>query len=209
MGKTKSGKNLTITVKEGECKKKAYAKAVLSPYLRNANTSEYFSTAVGGKDQQDLDSTISEVVRRVTKVKDGDMTDIEATLVSQSISLDAIFNDMAYRAALNMGKHLPATETYMRMALKAQSQCRTTIEALNEMKNPRSITITKQANISDQQVVNNGTMNTGTHAGKNKNSPNELLEKIEHERLDTGKKGETIKANQDMETVGEVNGRKD
>ena len=45
--------------------------------------------------EQVLDSTVSEVVRRVTKVKDGDMTDIEATLVAQSITLDGIFNEFA------------------------------------------------------------------------------------------------------------------
>jgi hypothetical protein len=38
----------------------------------------------------------------------------------------------------------------MSMALKAQSQCRCTVEAINKFKNPKSVTITKQADISDQ-----------------------------------------------------------
>ena len=124
---------------------------------------------------------------RVTKVKNGNMTDIEATLVSQSITLDAIFNDLATKSFINMQHSLKVTETYMRMALKAQAQCRCTIEALNEMKNPKSVTITKQANISEQQIVNNGTMNTdSSHAENNQNESNELLEVIEHEQVDTG-----------------------
>ena len=50
---------------------------------------------------------------------------------------------------------------------------------------------------------------SSTYAEKNKKVSNELLEKIEHEWLDTGKKGEIIKANQNMETMGEINRRKD
>ena len=35
-----------------------------------------------------------------------------------------------------MGEHIGAMETYARLAMKAQSQCRSTIETLAEMKNP-------------------------------------------------------------------------
>jgi len=41
------------------------------------------------------------------------------------MALDSFFTKMALRAALNMGEYLNAAETYMRLALKAQSQCRT------------------------------------------------------------------------------------
>ncbi len=161
---------------------------MLSPHIHHAITSELFLNTIGGKDQQDIDSTTSEFTRRITKVKNSDMSGIGATLVAQSITLDSIFNELVCKSFVNMGNHLPATETYMRMALKAQSQCRTTIEALNKIKNLKSVTITKQANISKQQIVNNGTMSTdSTHAEKNKKSSNKLLEEIEHERLDTGK----------------------
>jgi len=86
---------------------------------------------------------------------------------------------------------------------------RCTIKALNEMKNPKSVTITKQTNISDQQIVNNGTMNTSTRTEKNKKSSNELLEVVEHEQVDSGTKGETIRSNQKVEAVGAVNRSKD
>lgn len=43
------------------------------------------------------------------------------------------------------------------MALKAQAQCRATLEALAEIKNPRPVAFVKQANISgEHQQVNNG-----------------------------------------------------
>lgn len=202
--------NLTITKKKGESKKDAYARTMLSPNVGSAATSEYFSSGMGGKKEQNLNATISEIGSRIDKVKNGDMSDIEATLVSQSITLDMIFNELATRSFLNMGNSTKITETYMRMALKAQSQCRCTIEALNEMKNPKSITITKQANISEQQIVNNGTMNTGsTHAGEKQNESNELLEVVEHDKVDTRTKGETIKSNQKVEAVGAIIRSKD
>ena len=47
--------------------------------------------------------------------------------------------------------HLQAAETYMRLALKSQSQCRTTVETLAEIKNPRQVAFVKQANIAGGQ----------------------------------------------------------
>ena len=76
------------------------------------------------------------------------------------------------------------------------------IEALNEMKNPKSVTITKQANITDQQIVNNSTINTGARVGKNVNESNELLTKVKHEKVDTGGTTSPKRANQTVEAVG-------
>ena len=59
---------------------------------------------------------------------------------------------------MNIGEHLPATETYLRLALKAQAQCARTIEVLQEMKNPRPLVI-NQANVAAQQSVQNGVLN--------------------------------------------------
>ncbi|MDN8616544.1 hypothetical protein [Variovorax ginsengisoli] len=51
-----------------------------------------------------------------------------------------------------MGEHIGAMETYARLAMKAQCQCRTTAE----MKNP-PVVFARQANISNgPQQLNNG-----------------------------------------------------
>jgi hypothetical protein len=52
-------------------------------------------------------------------VQSGDLSAVEATLTAQAAALNAIFSELARRAALNMGEYLPATETYLRLALKA------------------------------------------------------------------------------------------
>lgn len=189
--------------------KTAFARTVMSPNTRHAITSEFFTSTTGGRNQQDTESTDNEIQRRIKNVKNGDMSDIEATLVAQTITLDAVFHEMAYRSAINMGEHVSATETYMRMALKAQAQSRCTIEALSEMKNPKSITITKQANISEQQIVNNGTMKTGSsRAGKKPKESNELLSEIKHEKVDSRTKASPKKANTADEAVEAINRRK-
>jgi hypothetical protein len=51
---------------------------------------------------------------KIANVKSGDMSDMEATLIAQAVALDTVFNELARRAALNMGEHMTATETYRR-----------------------------------------------------------------------------------------------
>ena len=78
-------------------------------------------------------------------------------LFAQALTLQATFTALSRRAAANSGQHMGATETYLRMALKAQSQCRATLETLANIKNPRPMAFMKQANItSGPQQVNNG-----------------------------------------------------
>ena len=90
-------------------------------------------------------------------VQAGNLSGLEATLTAQAVALNAIFNEMARRAALNMGEYIDATEVYLRLGLKAQAQCRATLQTLFEMKNPQPIAFVKQANIANgPQQVNNG-----------------------------------------------------
>jgi hypothetical protein len=105
----------------------------------------------------DLNVLVVALRTRVTKVQDGDMQPVEAILFSQAVTLETIFTNLARRAAMNAGEYLNATDTYMRLAFKAQAQCRATLEALAEIKNPRPVLIAKQANLSNgPQQVNNG-----------------------------------------------------
>ena len=117
-------------------------------------------------------------------VNRNDLAAPERMLYAQAVTLNAIFTEMARRAALNMGECLDATDRYMRLGLKAQAQCRTTIEALHEMKNPRPVAFVQQANIAHgaQQVINGAVADShairasaqaGARPGENSISPNE------------------------------------
>jgi hypothetical protein len=97
------------------------------------------------------------------------------------------------------------SEAYMRMALKAQAQCRATVETLVTIKNP-PVVFARQANIAQgPQQVNNQMMPAGDPRtrGKNENTPNELLEQKPHERLDTGTTGAAVGADPHLAALGE------
>jgi hypothetical protein len=113
---------------------------------------------------------------------------------------------MARRAALNMGEHLNATEIYLRLGLKAQGQCRATLQTLFEMKHPQPVAFVKQANIANgPQQVNNGVATEPLpHAGISANRSNELLELSHEQRLDIRTAGSAGGAHPELETVGAV-----
>jgi hypothetical protein len=86
-------------------------------------------------------------------------------------------------------QYLPRWEAYMRMAMKAQSQCRMTLKTLANIKNPPAV-FARQANINKggQQQVNNGPVvpERASCARKSAIRPSKLLERHDVERLDTG-----------------------
>jgi hypothetical protein len=71
----------------------------------------------------------------------GDLKMASEMMIAQALTLDSIFTEMARRMALNMGEYLGATETYARIAMKAQAQSRATLEALAKLHQPREQTV--------------------------------------------------------------------
>ncbi|MCO5118768.1 MAG: hypothetical protein M9951_03935 [Burkholderiaceae bacterium] len=139
-------------------------------------------------------------------INGGDLSGAEAMLAAQAASLNAIFAETARRAAANMGEYLGATETYLRLALKAQAQCRATLETLAEIKNPPTV-FARQANIAHgPQQVNNGVpAPAAPRADETDSMQTELLGASDGERLDTGKTNTGGRGNPALETVGTIN----
>ena len=106
-------------------------------------------------DNVELPDVVNAIVASAEKVKTGDMSDMEAMLVSQSIALQSIFVHLAKKAAKQ--PKLTHYQTFLTLALKAQSQSRATIATLTELKFPRQVTFMRQSNIANgpQQVCNN------------------------------------------------------
>ncbi|WP_236643799.1 hypothetical protein [Flavisphingopyxis soli] len=71
----------------------------------------------------------------------GDIAMASKILAAQAVTLDSMFAELARRAAMNMGDYINAAERYGRLALKAQSNCRTTLEALAKLHQPREQTV--------------------------------------------------------------------
>ena len=57
----------------------------------------------------------------------------EATLLGQAAALNAIFADMARRAQAHLGRPGRAAERYLRLSMRAQNQCRATLNALTTL----------------------------------------------------------------------------
>ena len=139
----------------------------------------------------------------------GDMRRVETMLISQATALDSLFASMALRAQNVMGKdQLHVMQAYMKLGLKAQSQCRTTLETLANIKNPRPYI---QNNKAQYQQVNNGTAVEGkdqyaqahTHAEENQKSSNELLDDTRHEQqwMDIGTPQASSRTHKELATV--------
>jgi hypothetical protein len=144
---------------------------------------------------------VGEIGLRILEVTKGDMREPERMLMGQAMALQSIFANLANRAALNMGEHLDATERYMRLALKAQAQCRATLETLAILKNP-PLVIARQANVTTgPQQINNG-MAAPSRAREVENRPNELLEANDGERMDSGATGAASGADPAMAALG-------
>ena len=189
-----SANDLRVVDDTGKSKERLMAEVGLSTTMLNATTTRYFNKYVIG--ETDLTETVGVLKEKLAKVNAGDMAGLEATLTAQTVTLDAMFNELARRAALNMGEYLSATESYMRLALKAQAQCARTIEVLANMKNP-PIVYAKQMNVANgNQQVNNGNNLTTTHApahtGEVINEPNELLSERNNASMDSSRTTTTI-----------------
>ena len=93
---------------------------------------------------------------------------VSRILAAQAIALDSMFAELARRAALNMGEYMDASERYGRLALRAQTNCRTTLEALAKLHQPREQTVRHvHVNEGGQAVVADHFHN---HAGGGENA---------------------------------------
>jgi hypothetical protein len=188
-------RQIEVVCKVGDDPELATARVFIGPILLNANTAAIFSQALF-QELPPLASVIAALDESAKRVNSNDMKDVEATLISQATALNIMFGELSRRAAANMGEYLETSERYMRMALKAQNQCRMTLETLSNIKNPPVI-YAKQANItSGPQQVNNH-----AHAGENKNQPNKVLEQGHEQRMDGGTQSQASGGNSELETM--------
>ncbi len=99
-------------------------------------------------------TAIVEAVKATAGRARGDLADAETLLMAQAASLNALYTRLVERARVS--DYINQFDCYMRLALRAQAQCRATLETLATIKNPPPV-FARQANItSGPQQVNNG-----------------------------------------------------
>jgi hypothetical protein len=139
------------------------------------------------------------LVRQGEGVQAGDLAMAERMLMSQAQVLGVIFNQLASKAA--RAKLLPQFEVYMRLALRAQNQARTTLETLALVKNPVAPAFIRQQNLAINQQVNNGLPSRGP---ANEEARNGVLAHAPIDRLDARAQGKAITAHPHLGTVAVV-----
>lgn len=197
---------LTVKMKEGETPGGSLARVMLDATTPAAVTVKAFASH-GGESCELMDYA-DRLEKIASETTSGDLKHAERMLTAQAYTLDAVFNALAQRAASNLGNDMRRVECYLRLALKAQSQSRTTLETLAMVKNPPQAIFARQANIAaGHQQINNGSppATTSSRAGETETTPNKLLETVSHEqRLDPGTPSPTGRADPHLATVGEI-----
>ena len=89
--------------------------------------------------QKNLSENIKSLKDNLERIESGELNNINEILLSQASVLNNIFTSLAIRASPNSGLPLAAQEKYLRLALKAQSQCCASLRALVDIKNPALI----------------------------------------------------------------------
>jgi len=190
---------LAVVSKPGESQEALAARALLRPTLNAALVVGQYGKKFSNIELQ-LTDLVAELSAQSDAVQHGDLGRSETMLIAQAHSLDAIFAKLAELAMLNFFKNFDAGDRFMRLALKAQSQSRATLETLSAIKNP-PVVIARQANVtSGPQQVNNGM----PLARENVIEPNKLLEHSNGKWLDGRATGNAGGSHQAMETVGAI-----
>ena len=149
---------MTKIVKNTEKENIDRQKLFLSAEMQNSVVME----SMAGKLNKEFEllNFLGQTSRVGIDVNNGDMTEIERMLVSQAYALQTMFMPLVNKAQAQ--EYLKQYTTHMQLALKAQAQSRATIQALTELKYPRQVIVTQQANIANQQQVNNGVQASST-----------------------------------------------
>lgn len=128
---------------KGETRQEALAQTMIAPHLRHAVLGRaYASNMLGDSSTETPIMTVAkEYGAQAKAAAGGDLTMASHMLMSQALSLDTIFVELARRASLNLGQYPDAVERYTRLALKAQGNCRATLEALAKLHQPREQTV--------------------------------------------------------------------
>ena len=176
------------------------AHLVTGGLLNNAVVVTEFSKSYMGEDVS-LTHCMEALRQKTDALHNNDMKPVETLLISQALALDTMFAALARRAKLTLDHHIDMGDKVLRLALKAQSQCRTTLETLANIKNPQPYI---QHNRAQYQQVNNGAAlpPEALPARENQKQTNELLDALNApERLDFSTTQTTIQTDQAMETV--------
>ena len=168
----KANNALRVEQTNEETGAQAMARTLLQPALKNAVAASAFTSKIMGSEMElpGIGDYIDHVHSVERNAAEGDLDMVSHMLAAQAVTLDSMFAEFARRAAMNMGDYVDAAERYGRLALKAQGNCRATLETLAKVHQPREQTVRHvHVNEGGQAIVagqfhnhNGGTENAKT-----------------------------------------------
>lgn len=182
----------------------ALAKMVVEGLVANAMTATNYSEFLG---EVELAEGTVALMAETQRAKRGDLGNLEAMLAAQAVALNAMFTQLASKASRMT--LVDQIDRFTRLALKAQSQCRATIETLAVIKNPTPAIFARQANIAQgPQQINNGAASAASRAELGERAQIKVLE-AHGERLDLGAAKTASGSDPAMVPVEPLDGTKD
>lgn len=166
-------KPIVLDANEGESETDSMTRAMVGPYLRHGIVAKGLADKMTGKLPGDpqLDDYGRAIKAKAGLACKGDTTMTSELLTAQALSLDALFTELARRATMNLGDYPTAAERYARLAFKAQANCRTSLEALAKLHQPREQTVRHvHVNEGGQAVIADEFHHHTGGSGKNEKS---------------------------------------
>ena len=162
----------------------ALARTLLTPGLSNARA---IKALEGEKLPEDMGVVhLKEALEdQVASLREDDSTQHqEAMLADQAVTLQTLFVRLIERAeAQTVAEHY---RTLLHLALRAQNQSRATLQALSNVRSPRSQVFAKQANVANNQQINHAQSAEDPSAETLENTQTGLLDEQPNEQwLDT------------------------
>ena len=168
---------------------KRVAEVAVSPELASQRVVAASERNKGLDEHLDIPQLMAVLKAESERLSEGKSEDIGPILANQALALQSLFSRLT-ESALSQS-HMSNIEAFMRLALRAQSQCRATLESLSSL-NKAPTVFAQQANVATNQQINY--------------AQNQLLGDDDELRPDTRAPGAEKAVNPQMEALGKVHG---
>lgn len=127
------------------------AKLAVSPEMSSQRVVAASERNKGLDEYLDIPQLMAVLKAESERLSDGKSEDIAPILANQALALQSLFSRLTERALSQSA--MTNIEAFMRLALRAQSQCRATLETLSSL-NKAPTVFAQQANVATNQQIN-------------------------------------------------------
>ena len=130
---------------------KRVAEVAISPEMSSQRVVAASERNKGLDEYLDIPQLMAVLKAESERLSEGKSEDIGPMLANQALALQSLFSRLTERALSQ--SYMSNIEAFMRLALRAQSQCRATLETLSSL-NKAPTVFAQQANVATNQQIN-------------------------------------------------------